>query len=176
MLTGFASVETAINSMKLGAYDYLTKPCKISSSPNVISKAYEKKMLRVKRSFSKSTCTGCGARRIRRQKQADGQSQEPDFPCCCFGHAGPHLGKTGTARSLSPGPYTIRVPGRKTPLWSSTQAPSRRPCLKASFSATRKGPLRVRKAKRWAFSRLRTGGRSSSTKWGIWGFPCRPSC
>ena len=48
MLTGFASVETAINSMKLGAYDYLTKPCKISELSSVISKAHEKKMLRVK--------------------------------------------------------------------------------------------------------------------------------
>ena len=48
MLTGFASVETAIKSMKLGAYDYLTKPCKISELSSVISKAHEKKMLRVK--------------------------------------------------------------------------------------------------------------------------------
>jgi two-component system, NtrC family, response regulator AtoC len=48
MLTGFASVETAINSMKLGAYDYLTKPCKIFELASVITKAHEKKMLRVK--------------------------------------------------------------------------------------------------------------------------------
>jgi len=48
MLTGFASVATAIRSMKLGAYDYLTKPCKMSDLSKVISKAYEKKMLTVK--------------------------------------------------------------------------------------------------------------------------------
>jgi two-component system response regulator AtoC len=48
MLTGFASVATAIRSMKLGAYDYLTKPCKMSELSKVISKAYEKKTLRVK--------------------------------------------------------------------------------------------------------------------------------
>jgi two-component system, NtrC family, response regulator AtoC len=48
MLTGFASVATAIRSMKLGAYDYLTKPCKMTELSNVISKAYEKKMLKVK--------------------------------------------------------------------------------------------------------------------------------
>ncbi|HUJ69014.1 MAG TPA: sigma-54 dependent transcriptional regulator [Syntrophorhabdales bacterium] len=48
MLTGFASVETAINSMKMGAYDYLTKPCKVSELANVIYKAHEKRMLRVK--------------------------------------------------------------------------------------------------------------------------------
>ena len=48
MLTGYASVATAIRSMKLGAYDYLTKPCKMSELSKVIRKAYEKKTLTVK--------------------------------------------------------------------------------------------------------------------------------
>jgi len=48
MLTGYASVDTAIRSMKLGAYDYLTKPCKLSELINVILKAYEKKQLKEK--------------------------------------------------------------------------------------------------------------------------------
>ena len=48
MLTGYASVDTAIRSMKLGAYDYLTKPCKLSELHSVIVKAYEKKELRQK--------------------------------------------------------------------------------------------------------------------------------
>ncbi|MBP1748453.1 MAG: two component system response regulator, sigma54-specific [Deltaproteobacteria bacterium] len=46
MLTGHASVDTAIQSMKLGAYDYLSKPCKLTELSNVIQKAYEKKSLR----------------------------------------------------------------------------------------------------------------------------------
>ncbi|MEN6617082.1 MAG: sigma-54 dependent transcriptional regulator [Syntrophorhabdus sp.] len=48
MLTGFASVDTAIRSMKLGAYDYLTKPCKLAELAVVIQKAFEKKSLREK--------------------------------------------------------------------------------------------------------------------------------
>jgi len=48
MLTGHASVDTAIKSMKLGAYDYLTKPCKLLELHNVILKAYEKKQLKEK--------------------------------------------------------------------------------------------------------------------------------
>ncbi len=48
MLTGFASVDTAIRSMKLGAYDYLTKPCKISELETIIVKAFEKKSLKEK--------------------------------------------------------------------------------------------------------------------------------
>src|SRR5208282_3099053 len=48
MLTGYASVNTAIQSMKLGAYDYLTKPCKFPELASVIVKAHEKKMLKEK--------------------------------------------------------------------------------------------------------------------------------
>lgn len=48
ILTGYASVATAIRSMKLGAYDYLTKPCKLTELSNVITKAHEKKILKVK--------------------------------------------------------------------------------------------------------------------------------
>jgi two-component system response regulator AtoC len=48
MLTGHATVDTAIKSMKLGAYDYLAKPCKLAELHNVILKAYEKKQLREK--------------------------------------------------------------------------------------------------------------------------------
>lgn len=46
MLTGHASIDTAIQSMKLGAYDYLSKPCKLSELSAVIQKAYEKKALK----------------------------------------------------------------------------------------------------------------------------------
>lgn len=45
MLTGFASLDTAIESMKLGANDYLTKPYKFPRLQNAINKAYEKKSL-----------------------------------------------------------------------------------------------------------------------------------
>lgn len=48
ILTGYASVDTAIKSMKLGAYDYLTKPCRLSEMHNVILRAYEKKQLKDK--------------------------------------------------------------------------------------------------------------------------------
>ncbi|MFN8008671.1 MAG: sigma-54 dependent transcriptional regulator [Terriglobia bacterium] len=45
MLTGNASVETAIEAMKAGAYDYLTKPCKIEELDVLIRKAYERRSL-----------------------------------------------------------------------------------------------------------------------------------
>ncbi len=45
MLTGYGSIENAIASMKLGAYDFLTKPCKLDELEAVIRKAGEKRNL-----------------------------------------------------------------------------------------------------------------------------------
>jgi len=47
MLTGQATVETAIEAMKLGAYDYLTKPYRIAELSALVSQAAEKQQLRV---------------------------------------------------------------------------------------------------------------------------------
>ncbi len=43
MLTGNATVETAIEGMKLGAYDYLMKPCETDDLTEKINSAYRKK-------------------------------------------------------------------------------------------------------------------------------------
>jgi len=45
MITAYASHETAIEAMKLGAYDYITKPFKIDEIKLVIKNALEKKRL-----------------------------------------------------------------------------------------------------------------------------------
>jgi DNA-binding NtrC family response regulator len=45
MLTGQATVESAVAAMKLGAYDYLVKPFPIKELERVIEKAYEKRSL-----------------------------------------------------------------------------------------------------------------------------------
>jgi DNA-binding NtrC family response regulator len=47
MLTGVASVETAIEAMKLGAYDYLSKPYRITELDALVKQATEKRRLRV---------------------------------------------------------------------------------------------------------------------------------
>ncbi len=43
MLTGHATVETAIDGMKLGAFDYLMKPCDIDALISKVKEAIEKK-------------------------------------------------------------------------------------------------------------------------------------
>jgi DNA-binding NtrC family response regulator len=47
MLTGQATVETAVEAMKLGAYDYLTKPYRITELDVRVKQASEKRRLRV---------------------------------------------------------------------------------------------------------------------------------
>jgi DNA-binding NtrC family response regulator len=43
MLTGHATVESAIEGMKLGAYDYLMKPCEIEQLMQKVEEATNKK-------------------------------------------------------------------------------------------------------------------------------------
>ena len=43
ILTGHGSIDTALEAMKLGAYDYLTKPCEIDELVTKIEAAWEKK-------------------------------------------------------------------------------------------------------------------------------------
>ena len=46
ILTGHASVDAAIEIMKLGGYDYLLKPCAIDELVGKVESAWEKKLLR----------------------------------------------------------------------------------------------------------------------------------
>jgi DNA-binding NtrC family response regulator len=43
ILTGHGSIDSALEAMKLGAYDYLTKPCEIDELVAKIEAAWAKK-------------------------------------------------------------------------------------------------------------------------------------
>jgi len=43
ILTGHGSIDTALEAIKLGAYDYLTKPCEIDDLMGKIEGAWQKK-------------------------------------------------------------------------------------------------------------------------------------
>ncbi len=47
MLTGQATVESAIEAMKLGAYDYLTKPYRLNELAALVTQANEKQRLKI---------------------------------------------------------------------------------------------------------------------------------
>src|SRR5207244_313137 len=46
VMTGHASMETAIDAMRLGAFDYITKPCKLTEIEAVLQKVAEKRELK----------------------------------------------------------------------------------------------------------------------------------
>ena len=48
VMTGHASVETAIEAVRLGAFDYITKPCKLSQIETILRKVAEKRELKNK--------------------------------------------------------------------------------------------------------------------------------
>src|SRR5881392_1060453 len=48
IMTGHASVETAIDAVRLGAFDYITKPCKLVQIDAVLRKVAEKRELKNK--------------------------------------------------------------------------------------------------------------------------------
>lgn len=45
MLTGHASVDSAVDGMRLGAFDYLMKPCDITDMLKKIQEAFIKKQV-----------------------------------------------------------------------------------------------------------------------------------
>src|SRR5260370_32785006 len=45
IMTGHASVETAIDAVRLGAFDYITKPCKLPPIETILLNAVEKRHL-----------------------------------------------------------------------------------------------------------------------------------
>ena len=45
MMTAYGSIESAVKAMKLGAYDYLTKPCRLPELELIVEKGIEKSRL-----------------------------------------------------------------------------------------------------------------------------------
>ena len=46
LLTGQGTIDTAVQAMKLGAFDFLTKPCSLADLEALLEKAYERRQLR----------------------------------------------------------------------------------------------------------------------------------
>src|SRR3954454_4896102 len=48
IMTGHASIETAIEAVRLGAFDYITKPCKLTQIETILRKVLERRELKNK--------------------------------------------------------------------------------------------------------------------------------
>ena len=106
ILTGNATVPTAVEAMKLGAYDYLTKPFKMAELKVVIQRAYEKKELLTENLFLRA--------QVKRQSQTQGiitqnrsmleiledvnKVAASDFPALICGESG--VGKELVAKAI----------------------------------------------------------------------------
>ena len=63
LITAYASVETAIEAMKMGAYDYVTKPFKIDELQMTVQRALDfQSALRENRICGRSSRTNTGSR------------------------------------------------------------------------------------------------------------------
>jgi len=54
VMTGFATIESAVEAMRLGAYDYLAKPVRIAELSQVVRRALEKRNLRLENQLLRS--------------------------------------------------------------------------------------------------------------------------
>jgi DNA-binding NtrC family response regulator len=106
MLTGYGSIETAICSMKLGAYDYLQKPVHGAELSELIRKAYKKKLLREQNAVSverldrvdvRDTLVG-DSKQIRRIKKLISIVAPSNTPVLIMGETG--TGKELVARAI----------------------------------------------------------------------------
>src|SRR5262245_41301504 len=48
IMTGYGSTETAVEALRLGAFDYLTKPCKLADIEGLLLRVQEKRKLKNK--------------------------------------------------------------------------------------------------------------------------------
>ena len=75
VVTAFASTETAVEAMKLGAYDYVTKPFKLDEIKLTIANALERKRLQDENKALRTPApTRARLRELRREEPADGRA------------------------------------------------------------------------------------------------------
>jgi len=143
MMTAYSTVESAIEAMKLGAFDYLNKPFEIEELLVTIQKALENTSLK---------------RELSRYRKA----QEERFGVSNLVGRNPRIVEVFelVKKIAASSATTILLQGESG---TGKDFPSR--CWNRSSSGTRRGPSPTPRAPRRAFSNWPTGGRSSSTRW-----------
>ena len=141
LMTAYGTVENAVEAMKQGAYDFVTKPIKRAHLVRVVGKAIEKRSLVAGEPLAARAAGGRAAPVADRPVAAPGggrwrsscRRRRRRRRCCCWASRGP-------ARSSWPGPSTTArraPPGRS---WRSTARRCPRASSRPSCSATRRGP------------------------------------
>ena len=143
IITAYGTIETAVEAMKAGAIDYITKPIEFEELLILVDRVAERRNLIRENESSARNCGKRASPRIRSFTAAQDAGtdqygrpgrQQP-------GHRPAPGGKRhgqGTPRPADPSPEPPFDQTRSSP---STAAPSRRISWKANSSAMKRGPL-----------------------------------
>ena len=162
LMTAYGTVETAVQAMKEGAYDFITKPLKRHAIVKVVRKALEKQALVAENRALKERLAefapAAGGRSSARARPfravmdiaAPGRALDGDGAAA---RRERHRQGAGRARH----PRAARR-ARAAPSWPSTARPSPRPSSRASSSATSAAPSPAPSRARRAASSGPSGG------------------
>ena len=167
IMTAYASVKTAVEALKAGAFDYVTKPLDIEELKILIEKGLEHYHLRTENLALKERIGDRFdfSRIIGRSAKMISPSGDAGHGRALRRHGAHHGGERDGEGGGRPTPSITTAPAPGSRLSRSPAPPFRRRSWRASFSGMRRAPSPVRfPAVRGGFSSP-TGGRSSSTKW-----------
>ena len=141
LMTAYGTTQTAIEAMKLGAYDYLLKPFDIPKLKEIVANAFK------------------AARDMRQVVSYEPLLETEDYELGIVGRSEPMQqvfkligqvarampprsspAKAAPARNWSPGPFIITATAPNSRFWRSTAPPSPNNCSRANCSATKKAP------------------------------------
>ena len=161
MLTGHATVETAIEAMKLGAYDYLSKPYRITELDALVKQAAEKRRLRVDNQRLRAATRAAAERdagdrpRLRRDARglALGRARR------AVGRLSPHHGRIGDGQGIDrarhPPPLAAQ---RRLVHRSQLRGLSGDRCLESELFGYEAGAFSGAKARKLGLFELADGG------------------
>jgi DNA-binding NtrC family response regulator len=174
ILTGHATVDTAVQALRLGAFDYLTKPCKWAELEVLLARVTERRDL-----SNKNTALETRLKAAEGTPTLIGDTPSMQGVRRLIDTVAPTdasvmiLGETGTGKELIAATCTTAAIAQSIASSRSIAVPCRKTWSRANFSATAKGrsPARISTVK--GCSRSPTAARSSWMKSASWINPSR---
>ena len=159
VMTGFQEVSTAVEAMKLGAYDYLTKPARIEELDILVRKAAEKARLMRQNVVMRAQLDEPGYQRHHHQQPADGGGAAPGRAGGAHrldgAGAGRERHRQGAGGARDPRPLAPRA---SRPSCPSTAARSPRELLESELFGHEKGAFTGAVASKPGLIELADGG------------------
>ena len=177
VVTGFATVGSAVEAMQQGAYYYVPKPYKIDEVRIIVRQALEKKSLKqeVRELRERVKCRRDTPLIIGKSPKMEilKKTVEQIAPADCNVLI---LGETGTGKELVAKTIHSRSLRPTDGFSRSTAGHSAKNCFPTSFSAMKRKPSPAHEASKRDLSKPHTAARCFSTKSATCLCPCRSSC